>query len=619
MKTKFISLVLLSFISLGVSSGCSTAPEGGLEFTVTFNSNGGGEISSQIIDKGGKAIEPQAPTMADNVFVGWFKEAELANQWFFDFDTVSSDITLYAKWNPAPTFMVIFNSLGGSKVESASVVKDGNVAKPDDPTRDGYTFGAWYKEPACTNEWDFTTDVVTKNTTLFASWVKVDHEVAVLPETYQTIKGWGIFPTSVSSAWSNKTAAHTALYKDLGITQFRIELRGQYGNADGSLIEGGAGMDNHLTMLKVAKDNGMEKYSMHVWSPPAAMKNNGDISGWMPDGKTKARLLPEFEDEFCEWIVNAIDYSIGNGYKAPMAVSFQNEPDVTTHYQSCNYEDEDQDGGQYRRVAIRLRETLDAAGYSETIILGPEGGAYVTSLRWLGDNNFEFLKDDDYNKALGAFCSHSYMHPNPNSWVTSDATLRKYIDGCSEYPEKERWQTEFCLATLPSDSQTDRAIDCFRIFASDLGWVQANYWSWWLGHDTRYAITVSGQEVLLGGNGVSSVTKNSLYYLFQKIFTNVLPGSQMQRMSTTDTAVTNSAAVFTDMVAFKTAKGTVALFINTGAKDKTYKFSGLSGDTVKIYSANSDKDELDELDVLNGNGGTVVTIPARSVNVIVSE
>ena len=44
------------------------------------------------------------------------------------------------------------------------------VSKPSDPTAAGYTFGGWYRETGCTNEWNFDTDTVTANTTLYAKW-----------------------------------------------------------------------------------------------------------------------------------------------------------------------------------------------------------------------------------------------------------------------------------------------------------------------------------------------------------------------------------------------------------------------------------------------------------------
>ena len=44
------------------------------------------------------------------------------------------------------------------------------VSKPADPVRDRYEFQGWYKEETCENEWVFDTEVVTKNTRLFAKW-----------------------------------------------------------------------------------------------------------------------------------------------------------------------------------------------------------------------------------------------------------------------------------------------------------------------------------------------------------------------------------------------------------------------------------------------------------------
>jgi uncharacterized repeat protein (TIGR02543 family) len=62
---------------------------------------------------------------------------------------------------------------------------------PPTPTRDGYTFGGWYKEPECLNAWDFENDKVDKDiievkkynnsnnystddiTFLYAKWLKI--------------------------------------------------------------------------------------------------------------------------------------------------------------------------------------------------------------------------------------------------------------------------------------------------------------------------------------------------------------------------------------------------------------------------------------------------------------
>ncbi|MDR0714472.1 MAG: InlB B-repeat-containing protein, partial [Bacteroidales bacterium] len=38
------------------------------------------------------------------------------------------------------------------------------------PVRNGYTFGGWYRQAACTDQWDFENDTIYNNTTLYAQW-----------------------------------------------------------------------------------------------------------------------------------------------------------------------------------------------------------------------------------------------------------------------------------------------------------------------------------------------------------------------------------------------------------------------------------------------------------------
>ena len=44
------------------------------------------------------------------------------------------------------------------------------LSKPDDPYRKNYDFKGWFKEEACENEWDFTSDMVLKDLRLYAKW-----------------------------------------------------------------------------------------------------------------------------------------------------------------------------------------------------------------------------------------------------------------------------------------------------------------------------------------------------------------------------------------------------------------------------------------------------------------
>ncbi len=68
------------------------------ETYVRFDTNGATAIEKQIIAKGTKATEPDAPTKTGYTFYGWYLTKDFSGE-EFDFDTaVNNDIVLYAKW-----------------------------------------------------------------------------------------------------------------------------------------------------------------------------------------------------------------------------------------------------------------------------------------------------------------------------------------------------------------------------------------------------------------------------------------------------------------------------------------------------------------------------------------
>ena len=69
------------------------------------------------------------------------------------------------------TFTVTFDSNGGSSVNAQTVESGKTVAKPADPTRDGYDFEGWFTDEDLTIEYDFDTPV-TADITLYAAWDK---------------------------------------------------------------------------------------------------------------------------------------------------------------------------------------------------------------------------------------------------------------------------------------------------------------------------------------------------------------------------------------------------------------------------------------------------------------
>jgi uncharacterized repeat protein (TIGR02543 family) len=80
-------------------------------YAVSFDSQGGSAVSGVTALSGGKLTSPTAPTKTGYVFDGWYNEAGCVHAWSFDVDTVTSDLTLFAKWLPIPSVTAIPSAL----------------------------------------------------------------------------------------------------------------------------------------------------------------------------------------------------------------------------------------------------------------------------------------------------------------------------------------------------------------------------------------------------------------------------------------------------------------------------------------------------------------------------
>ena len=69
--------------------------------TVTFNSNGGTEIAPKEVVSGLKIKAPETPTKDKYLFRGWFEDDTFSVEFNFNNTPITSDMTLYAKWEAA--------------------------------------------------------------------------------------------------------------------------------------------------------------------------------------------------------------------------------------------------------------------------------------------------------------------------------------------------------------------------------------------------------------------------------------------------------------------------------------------------------------------------------------
>lgn len=140
-------------------------------YDYTFYDYDGNELYCQNVVHGGTVTPPANPTRTGYTFSGWYTATEGGTQ-VTDFSGVTAETTVYAQYT-INTYMVTFSSNGGSSVSNKTAVYKTTVEQPSNPTRLGYGFGGWYKEKSCSNKWNFSTDVVTGNSTLYAKWIPV--------------------------------------------------------------------------------------------------------------------------------------------------------------------------------------------------------------------------------------------------------------------------------------------------------------------------------------------------------------------------------------------------------------------------------------------------------------
>jgi len=88
----------------------------------------------------------------------------------YTFTNITENHTIEAQFD-INTYTVTFDSQDGSIVSPLTSVSYGSTIQPPaSPTRTGHTFAGWYRELTFMTPWDFTTDRVTSDISLYAKW-----------------------------------------------------------------------------------------------------------------------------------------------------------------------------------------------------------------------------------------------------------------------------------------------------------------------------------------------------------------------------------------------------------------------------------------------------------------
>lgn len=90
--------------------------------------------------------------------------------------TFASDkFSVFAVVFDIPATSVIYETYGGTLIpKSENVPYDSLITPPQDPTKAGFLFAGWYKDPECTLVWDFSKDKVRGEVTIYAKWISLN-------------------------------------------------------------------------------------------------------------------------------------------------------------------------------------------------------------------------------------------------------------------------------------------------------------------------------------------------------------------------------------------------------------------------------------------------------------
>ncbi len=143
-------------------------------YTIKYNLNGGTNSKSNptSYNKNTKTIKLKNPTRKGYDFLGWYKDAKLKKKVTSIKKGSKGNLTLYAKWESNADYKIAYNLNGGKNSKSNPVKynKKTKTIKLKNPTREGYTFGGWYKDAKLKKKVTQIKKGSKGNVTLYAKW-----------------------------------------------------------------------------------------------------------------------------------------------------------------------------------------------------------------------------------------------------------------------------------------------------------------------------------------------------------------------------------------------------------------------------------------------------------------
>ncbi|MDR0817298.1 MAG: InlB B-repeat-containing protein [Clostridiales Family XIII bacterium] len=144
-------------------------------YSVAFNSNGGGSVAGRSVQHGANIGSLSTPTRTGYTFAGWYTSSYGGSR-ISAYSKVYGAATVHAHWT-AKKYALKLNVNGGKKLKASKAKKTvtyaGKYGSLTKPTKKGYKFKGWYtKKSGGSKITSGSTVTILKSTTLYAHWKK---------------------------------------------------------------------------------------------------------------------------------------------------------------------------------------------------------------------------------------------------------------------------------------------------------------------------------------------------------------------------------------------------------------------------------------------------------------
>ncbi len=181
-----------------------------LNYTVSFETNGGGSVASATVVNGKTVAKPADPVRDGFVFVGWYADSAFKTPFAFDAQPVTSDTKLYAQWSAelvgGQEYTVNFDLNYENAVNpDAMTTRGGKLFDLPTAQRDGFKFQGWWismDKDGSKLSYQYTDGMVLDaNTTLYALW-QADATGGKLPAPVLNVSAGSVSWGAVTNARS---------------------------------------------------------------------------------------------------------------------------------------------------------------------------------------------------------------------------------------------------------------------------------------------------------------------------------------------------------------------------------------------------------------------------------